>query len=183
MNVTDFLSDADRGTYLQVDGRPALRFRRTYPHPIEKVWAAISTPAGLQNWFPGRVTMEPHVGGAMTFAEDPNAEPGTGQVLVLDPPRQFSFIWFKSEVRLELSVADEGCVLTLTELLEAADTAARNGAGWTVCLGELTRHLDGVPDTDPMVAGADTWQPLFEAYAAAGFPSGAAIPGESSPNG
>lgn len=176
MNLTEHLSDANRGTYLEVEGRPALRFRRTYPHPVEKVWAAISTPAGLKNWFPGRVTVEPRVDGAMTFDMDPNAPAGTGKVLTWQPPTRFSFTWFSDEVHLELEADGSTSVLTLTNVLSESGGAARNGAGWSVCLGELTRHLDGVPGTDPNEAGADLWQPLFDAYAAAGLPSGAKIP-------
>jgi uncharacterized protein YndB with AHSA1/START domain len=176
MNLLDPLSDADRGTYLEVDGRPALQFRRTYPHPAEKVWAAVSTPAGLKNWFPGTVTLEPHEGGAMTFAMDPQAPAGTGTVLVWEPPHRFSFTWYEDEVSLVLAPEGDGCALTLTNVLSERTAAARNGAGWHVCLGELTKHLDGVPDTDPMAGGADTWQPLYEAYVAAGLPAGADVP-------
>ena len=38
----------DRGTYVEHDGRPAVRFVRHYPHPAERVWAAVSEPAGLR---------------------------------------------------------------------------------------------------------------------------------------
>jgi uncharacterized protein YndB with AHSA1/START domain len=176
MTLTEHLTDTNRGTFLEVDGRPALRFRRTYPHPVEKVWAAVSTPAGLKHWFPGTVTLEPQEGGAMTFDMDPNAPAGTGTVLTWQPPNRFSFTWYEDEVHVELDAEGEGCVLTLTNVLSEKDAAARNGAGWSVCLGELTRHLDGVPDTDPNEAGTDLWQPLFEAYAAAGMPAGAPIP-------
>ncbi len=176
MNLTEHLSETNRGTFVDIDGRPALRFSRTYPHPVEKVWAAVSTPDGLKNWFPGTVTLEPQSGGAMTFSEDPDVPAGTGTVLTWEPPHRFSFTWWDDEVHLVLAAGTEGCVLTLTNVLSESEAAARNGAGWSVCLGELTRHLDGVPDTDPMVAGTDQWQPLFEAYAASGFPAGAPIP-------
>ncbi|MBA3743167.1 SRPBCC family protein [Sporichthya sp.] len=176
MNLTEHLSDANRGTYLEVKGRPALRFRRNYPHPVERVWAAVSTPAGLKNWFPGQVTLEPWVDGAMTFDMDPNAPAGTGKVLTWQPPTRFSFTWHDDEVHLTLEADGSNCVFTLTNVLSEKDGAARNGAGWSVCLGELTRHLDGVPGTDPNEAGTDLWQPLFEAYAAAGLPSGATLP-------
>jgi hypothetical protein len=34
------------GTYVERDGRPAVRLLRTYPHPIDRVWAARwSSPA------------------------------------------------------------------------------------------------------------------------------------------
>lgn len=33
---------------------PVLRFARRYPHPIEKVWAALTEPAQMSRWFPAR---------------------------------------------------------------------------------------------------------------------------------
>ncbi|HET6964522.1 MAG TPA: SRPBCC domain-containing protein [Acidimicrobiales bacterium] len=34
------------------DGRWQLRFRRTYPHAVEKVWRAVTEPEHLAAWFP-----------------------------------------------------------------------------------------------------------------------------------
>lgn len=63
----------DRGTYLELDGRPAVRFRRTYPHPVERVWAAVTEPAELEAWFPSAVSMDPREGGTIEFSGDPYA--------------------------------------------------------------------------------------------------------------
>ena len=62
----------DHGTYVEHDGRPAVRFTRRYPHPAERVWAAVSEPAGLRHWFPSRLELEPHEGGRIAFRDDPN---------------------------------------------------------------------------------------------------------------
>ena len=62
----------DHGTYVEHDGRPAVRFTRRYPHSAERVWAAVSEPAGLRHWFPSRVELEPRVGGRIVFRDDPN---------------------------------------------------------------------------------------------------------------
>jgi uncharacterized protein YndB with AHSA1/START domain len=82
----------DRGTYLEMDGRPAVRFERTYPHPVDRVWAAVSEPEGLRHWFPSRVSYEPRAGGEISFSEDPridpHREPTTGRVLVFEPPHR-----------------------------------------------------------------------------------------------
>ena len=37
----------DLATYLDVDGRPALRFTRTYPHPQSRVWEPVTRPEQL----------------------------------------------------------------------------------------------------------------------------------------
>lgn len=39
------------GTLEQIDGRPALRFTRHLPHPIERVWRAVTDHDELAAWF------------------------------------------------------------------------------------------------------------------------------------
>ena len=164
----------DPGTYVEHDGRPAVRFTRRYPHPAERVWAAVSEPAGLRHWFPSRVELEPRVGGRIAFRDDPNLpEETSGTVLAYEPPRQLAFTWGGDELHLTVEPdGAEACTLTLVNVLEARDTAARNAAGWTVCLGELDKHLRGDPPS-----AAEPWEELYAAYVAAGVPSGAPIPG------
>ena len=41
------MQTTDEGTYLEVDGRPAVRFERIYPQSVERVWQAISEPAEI----------------------------------------------------------------------------------------------------------------------------------------
>ena len=53
--------------FLTLDGRPTVRIERTYPHPIEKVWRAVTTPEHLDQWFPSAVEIDLRPGGAMRF--------------------------------------------------------------------------------------------------------------------
>lgn len=168
----------DRGTYVEHRGRPAVRFRRTYPHAAEKVWKAVATPEGLAHWFPSAVRLEPYAGGRITFSDDPNTEPATGEVLVFDPPRRLAFTWPDDEMIFELDEVPGGCRLTLINVLAARDTAARNAAGWTVCLAELDKALAGEAAAGPHAGTALPWRPVYERYVASGMPSGAPIPGE-----
>ncbi|MDF2747427.1 MAG: hypothetical protein K0S98_1713 [Propionibacteriaceae bacterium] len=39
------------GVLTEIDGQPALRFTRRLPHPIERVWRAVSTYDELAAWF------------------------------------------------------------------------------------------------------------------------------------
>lgn len=80
----------DRGTFIERDGRPAVRFQRTYPHPVERVWAAVTEPDELAQWFPSSVKIEPCEGGTIAFADDPDAEPASGTILIMDPPRRLA---------------------------------------------------------------------------------------------
>lgn len=166
----------DRGTYLEHDGRPAVRFERTYPHPVERVWNAITTTDGLAAWFPSTVTMEPHAGGRIWFGGDPNLDDSTGTVLAYDPPRHLAYSWGEDSLHFELAPDGTGCRLVLINVLAAKDTAARNGAGWHVCLSELTKSLDEIPSQGPNSPDAEPWRPLYEQYVADGIPAGAEIP-------
>jgi uncharacterized protein YndB with AHSA1/START domain len=41
----------DRGTYIEYKGQPAVRLQRSYPYPIEQLWAAVTEPEELAHWF------------------------------------------------------------------------------------------------------------------------------------
>lgn len=168
----------DLGTYIEQDGRPTVRFERTYAHPIERVWSAITDPDELARWFPSAVRMEPRVGGTVEFSGDPYAEASTGTVLAYDPPRRLAFTWGDDELYFELRQASGGCILTLVDVLESRDAAARNAAGWMICIGELERSLAGELRSGPHSESAEPWQPIYDRHVAAGLPSGAPFPEE-----
>lgn len=172
----------EQGGYLEIGGRPAVRFVRVYPHPVDRVWSAVSDPEELRRWFPSNVRPELSVGGKVTFSGDPNAgdpeEDVVGTVLVCDPPRRLGFTWGGDEVHFELEpVGPDSCRFTLTNVLEARNAAARNAAGWSVCVGELDKHMRGELAEGPHSSSAGQWQPLYDAYVRSGMPSGAQIPG------
>ena len=171
MDRTDF------GTYVEHDGRPAVRFVRTYPHSIDRVWSAVTNPDELRHWFPSEIDIDLRTGGAITFAGDPFADDQTGTVLVCEPPCRLAFTWAEDELYFELeSLGDGQCRFALTNVLHQRDAAARNGAGWHVCLGELAKQIAGQSADGPHSASAEPWQPIFDAYVEAGLPSGAEIP-------
>ena len=55
------------GTYEQFDGKPSVRFERRYPHPVERVWRAVTEPEQLAHWFPNTVEVDRREGGRMHF--------------------------------------------------------------------------------------------------------------------
>jgi uncharacterized protein YndB with AHSA1/START domain len=168
----------DRGTYFEHNGRPAVRFQRTYPHPVERLWAAVTETGELSHWFPSTVRIEPRAGGKIEFSDDPNLEPSVGTVLAFEPPRRLAYTWGGDELHFELEPADnDSCTLTLINVLEASDTAARNAAGWSVCLAELDKYVSGAAAEGPHSDSAVSWRPLYDDYVAQGMPSGAPIPG------
>ena len=161
------------GTYLTLDdGRPAVRFSRTYDHPADRVWRFVTDADELAHWFPSRAEIELRPGGTIRFSGDPHMPDSTGRVLAVDEPRHLSFEWGGDELHFDLEELDDRRTrFTLTNVLVAADTAARNGAGWEVCLAALDAHARGEhPENRP-------WKDLYEAYVDAGVPSGAPVPG------
>ena len=68
-------------------------------------------------------------------------------------------------------------MLTLTDVIESRDAAARNAAGWAVCLAELDKHVAGLIAGGPHGSTAESWREHYADYVTAGMPSGAAIPG------
>ncbi|MEV0352663.1 SRPBCC family protein [Nonomuraea sp. NPDC050680] len=167
----------DRGTYVEIDGRPAVRFQRTYPHPIERVWRAVTEPGELAHWFPQAVAMDAREGGKIEFSDDPHMDSIVGTILVWDPPRRFAFTWGGDELRLELAPDGAGgCTFTLVNVIQTRDAAARNAAGWAVCLAELDKVVAGRPAGGPHGESAESWREHYDAYVADGLPSGAEIP-------
>ncbi|MFF7356830.1 SRPBCC family protein [Streptomyces filipinensis] len=167
------------GTYLTLDdGRPAVRFSRTYDHPVDRVWRFVTDPGELAQWFPSRAEMELRPGGTIRFTGDPNMPESTGRVLAVDPPRHLSFAWGGDELHFDLeAVGAQRTRFTLTDVLGAADTAARNGAGWEVCLAALDAKAHGGRFEGPHAGPSASWKAFYDGYLGAGVPSGAPVPG------
>ncbi|MFJ4466605.1 SRPBCC family protein [Streptomyces sp. NPDC089424] len=168
------------GTYLTLDdGRPAIRLGRAYDLPVDRVWHLVTDPDELAGWFPSRAEIEMRPGGRVMFGGDPNMEDSTGEVIAVEPPRHLSFAWDGDEVHFDLASTDGGSTrFTLTNVLEAADTAARNGAGWEVCLAALDAKARGERSEGPHAGSEAPWKGFYQAYVDAGVPSGAPIPGQ-----
>ncbi len=167
----------DLGTYTDYEGKPAVRFERTYPHSIERVWQAVTESDDLERWFPSRVTYEAKVGGSIEFAGDPYSDVSSGTILEFEPQTRFGFTWGPDEVHLTLEDLGAECRLVLVNVLEEVDSAARNASGWTICLAELAKVLAGERSDGPHSeeAGA-AFEGIMRTYVAAGMPSGAAVP-------
>ncbi|MFL6240001.1 MAG: SRPBCC domain-containing protein [Actinomycetes bacterium] len=144
--------------------RPAVRIVRDLPDPPEVVWSAITDRTQLKAWFPCDVVVEGDEwkpGAVLTFVfpADVIDMTLTGKVLEVDEPHRLAYTWGDETLRFELASNNDGTRLTLIDELPPG-IAARNAAGWEVCLDRLL-GLDPPPDA---------WRGHFESYAAAFTP-------------
>ena len=149
---------------LQLGGRrPVIRLERHLGAPPKEVWRAITDPEELKSWFPCQVAVEEwKVGAALRFSfSQHDVADLRGTVLEVDEPRVLSFTWGDETLRIELTPAsDGGTHLVFTDEL-APGIAARNAAGWDVCLDRLAGKA---PDDAE-------WKPRFDHYVAAFKPA------------
>jgi uncharacterized protein YndB with AHSA1/START domain len=132
------------GTLEQAGQAWRLRFTRELAHPVDRVWQAVTEAEHLSAWFPMRIRGDWVVGGPLTFADPEGRGPEfTGQVLACQPPSLLEFSWGPDVLRLELRAHGAGTRLTLLDTFEELGKAARDAAGWHVCLDLLAVHLDG----------------------------------------
>jgi uncharacterized protein YndB with AHSA1/START domain len=151
----------NHATLLADGARPAVRLERHLADPPSIVWQAITDREQLRSWFPCDVVLAGgrwEVGASISFPFPPEVVDMTltGEVLAVDEPNALAFSWGEEILRFELSPADGGTHLVLTDELPAG-IAARNAAGWDVCLDRLV-------GLDP---GTDAWRARFEAYVVA----------------
>ncbi len=155
------------------DGRPRIRFERTFPHPVEKVWRAVTEPQQLAQWFPTTIEGERAAGAPLRFDFPGGQAPAfDGEMLAFDPPRLMEMRWGPDTLRLELHPQEGGTRLVLLDTLEELGKAARDGAGWHTCLDALTACLAGEPDPRASLEG---WGDVHPTYVAEFGPEAATI--------
>ena len=131
-------------TLLEDGGRTCLRFERVLAHPREKVWRALTAASELAAWHPSPFEFEPRVGGRVTFnSELGGPEMPEGEVREYDPPTALAYTWGEDLLRWELAEHPDGCVLVLTHAFDDRFKAARDAAGWDLCLEALPAALEG----------------------------------------
>jgi uncharacterized protein YndB with AHSA1/START domain len=155
------------------DGRWQLRFVRTLRHPVETVWQAITDPDHLAHWFPTTIDGERAAGALLRFAfADGAAPPFDGEMLAFEPPRLMEVRWGTDILRFELRPSADDTILTLLDTLDERGKAARDGAGWHVCLDALTASLSGEPHPREAMNG---WKNVHPHYLERFGPNAATI--------
>jgi uncharacterized protein YndB with AHSA1/START domain len=142
------MSESPEPTAETVDGRPAVRFVRHLPHPVEKVWRAITDPDENEKWLPERSeAVEWKVGAEIRLIRDGEEQPQRATIVEYDPPRLLATTFGNNLIRYELEPEGEGCRLTATHVIPGDDQQAMIGVGWEICLQNLELVLDGEEPT------------------------------------
>jgi uncharacterized protein YndB with AHSA1/START domain len=135
--------------FFTLEGRPTVRIERRFPHSIEKVWQAVTTPEHLGEWFPSPVELDLRPGGAMRFPAFDGEDGAVGRVEAVDAPRLLAFTWGSDRLTFELTPDGDGTTFALTHSFDDRYGAASFATGWELCLAGLRRVLAGEPLPPP----------------------------------
>lgn len=153
-------------------------FVRRLKKPIEKVWAAVTVPERIADWFTGmRFDPAPQLGAEVSLSfpdDDPPYEMTGGEVIAFEPPQLFAWTWPMDDrpalvVRFELAPdGGDGCVLTFSESRAGAKDIELTwgAAGWQVFLDGLEGATEGV-HTPGSIEREKALRPAYEAQLAA----------------
>lgn len=142
-NAMTVLSDAPLGEVTTTADALQVVFHRRYRAPVEKVWAALTTPERLADWF-AEAKVDLRVGGTLSLNWN-GAHQADMRITVCDPPRSLAWTWEiggrETLVRFDLEPNAGGCRLILTH----SGLNPRGGPGSGVRAG-WHAHLEALPD-------------------------------------
>jgi len=149
-----------RGSVAFTAEHATLEFRRSYAHPPERVWDAISTPEGLSRWLLcSYARIDGRVGGEIELISGPARYHSIGKILAWQPPRLLEYEWNVAAVpempqgeraifRYELSARADGTDLYVCYRRVTRQTARGFLPGLHAFLDRLEAQLAGtaLPD-------------------------------------
>jgi uncharacterized protein YndB with AHSA1/START domain len=124
-----------------------LQFRRSWPDPVEDVWAALTDPDRTLRWI-GSYEGERRVGGTGTFTmtheEEVSGE--SMRIVECDEPRRLVVEWQNElgwRVELDLTEDDGRTVLLFTQLFPAGSSVTDYALGWHWYLDKFGAEVSG----------------------------------------
>jgi len=144
------LSDAPLGEVTRtIDGLEVV-FHRHYRASVEKLWAALTVPERLADWF-GDAEVDLRVGGSIRMSWN-GSKHTEMRITICTPPRSLAWVWRidgrDTLVRFDLSPEAGGSALTLTHSgVPVVGEGVR--AGWHA-------HLEAIPDA--IEGRATSWE-------------------------
>jgi uncharacterized protein YndB with AHSA1/START domain len=141
------MTDDRLGTITRTGDGFDVVFDRRIAKPIDKVWAAITTPERIADWF-AIVDLDLRLGGHYRLKFSPEETPVDGVIVAFEPPRLLAHTWPDPEhpdsiVRYELEPDGDGCRLRFSQTgLPAKYVAAI--AGWHLFLDAIPGAAESV---------------------------------------
>jgi uncharacterized protein YndB with AHSA1/START domain len=156
---------AEFGSLERADDVSILRYERRLAHPRERVWQAITVDADLAAWFPTTVEGPRRAGAALHFSfRQGEGQSFDGEMLAFVPPSLMELRWADDILRFELdSEGDDDTILRLTVTFTEYGKAARDAAGWQVCLERLVLASAGAGAELPWDP-AERWRVVHQEY-------------------
>ncbi len=126
------------------------------------MWRALTEPEQLAGWFPTTMEGDLSAGAPLHFGfREGEGEPFDGEMRVFEAPTVMELKWADDILRFELEPDGGGCVLSLIVTFSELGKAARDGAGWHVCLEQLSFVTAG---GDLPWAPPDRWREVHPTY-------------------
>jgi uncharacterized protein YndB with AHSA1/START domain len=134
------------------DGRQRLEFRRSWPDPVDDVWAALTEPDRLARWI-GVYEGARGPGGTGNFAMTHEEGEPVGQpmrIVECDPPRRLVVEWVQEDTdawRVDLDLTTEGdrTVLRFVQVFGADADVTDYAMGWHWYLEKFGAEVGGTP--------------------------------------
>ncbi|UDY36038.1 SRPBCC family protein [Dermatobacter hominis] len=153
------------GTVVRDDEGLRLEFVRTFPDPIERVWAAVTDPDELGTWF-GTWRGDPSTGTVELCSIEGDGSYEPTPIVECDPPRKLAVVVSSPEgawpLSVELSESDGVTTLVFVHRLAEPYDATSVGPGWQYYLDRLDAVLRGTE-----MPGMEDWpeyEPLGARY-------------------
>ena len=153
------------GRVLRDDQGMRLEFVRTFPDPIERVWAAVTDPDELAAWF-GTWRGDPSTGTIEVCPIEGDGEFHTAELVECDAPRRVAVVLPSEDgpwpLSVELSEADGVTTLVFVHRMAEPYDATSIGPGWQYYLDRLEATVRGraMPEGDDWPA----YEPLGRHY-------------------
>lgn len=170
------MTEQDYGTLERGDGTVTIRFTRQLAHPPPKVWRALTEAGHVAAWFPTTIEGEFAAGAPLVFRFTKlSIPPMSGRMIVCEPPKLLEFTWDDETLRFELDPHESGTRLDFTATFAEIGKAARDAAGWHVCLEQLAYSIDGRSGGPGPGPEDQRWREIHPHYVAAFGPDASAI--------
>jgi len=154
------------------DGAWTLVLTRTFSHPVNRVWEALTEPGQMRRWAPFVPDRDLASTGDVMMTMAGEVEPGTdatgpGQVLESEPPRLLVYRWGGDVLRWELTGTEDGTTLVLRHTFDDEGMTSALAAGWHLCLDVADALMKGTPFRPAVGSEAREygWDDLNSAYA------------------